>query len=127
MSLLTSDLGKVQKASKMASSERVFSMQSFRSLSGITLMFNLSLFDLISVAEVILRVTELNIPSGFRPIMPSRQPRMKEYSEGIVFVSSKQSIFIYKSSQSEFIYKSYSHYGLDRPETKILRLTPDTC
>lgn len=105
------------KASKMASSERVFSMQSFRSLSGITLMFNLSLFDLISVAEVILRVTELNIPSGFQPIMPSRQPRMKEYSEGIVFVSSKQSIFIYKSSQSEFICKSYSQYGLDRPET----------
>ena len=52
--MLTSDFGKVQKASKMASSERVFSMQSFRSLSGITLMFNLSLFDLISVAEVIL-------------------------------------------------------------------------
>ena len=63
--VLTSDFGKVQKASKMASSERVFSMQSFRSLSGITLMFNLSPFDLISVAEVVLRVTKFKHPEWF--------------------------------------------------------------
>ena len=69
--MLTPDFGKVQKASKMASSKRVFGMQSFRSPSGITLMFNLSPFDLISVAEVVLRVTKFNILSAFRPITPS--------------------------------------------------------
>ena len=90
-------------------------------------MFWLSPFDLISVAEVVLRVTKFNVLSTFRPITPSIWPQMKECSEGVVFVSSRRSIFIYKSSQSEFICKSYSQYGLDRPETKILRLTPDTC
>ena len=69
--MLTPDFGKVQKASKMASSERVFSMKSFRSPSGITLMFRLLTFDLISVAEVVLRVTKFNVLSAFRPITPS--------------------------------------------------------
>ena len=125
--MLTPDFGKEQKASKMASSERVLSMKSFRPLSGTTLIFNSSTSDLISVAEVVLRVTKFNVLSAFRPITPSIWPQMKECSEGVVFVSSRRSIFIYKSSQSEFICKSYSQYGLDRPETKILRLTPDTC
>ena len=101
--------------------------ENFISPSGITLMFRLSTFDLISVAEAVLRVTKFNILSAFRPITSSIWPQMKECSKGIVFVSSRQSIFIYKSSQSEFICKSYSQYGLDRSETKILRLTPDTC
>ena len=118
--MLTPDFGKIQ-------SERVFSMKSSTSPSGTTLMFRLSSSDSILGAEIVFRVAEFNIPSGFRPIMPSRRPRMKEYSKGIVFVSSRRSILIYKSSQSEFICKSYSQYGLDRPETKILRLTPDTC
>ena len=97
--LLTPDFGKIQ-------SERVFSMKSFTSPSGTTLMFRLSSSDSILGAEIVFRVAEFNIPSGFRPIMPSRRPRMKEYSKGIVFVSSRQSILIYKSSQSEFICKS---------------------
>ena len=125
--MLTPDFGKEQKASKMASSERVLSMKSFRPSSGTTLIFKSSTSDLISVAEVVLRVTKFNVLSAFRPITPSLWPQMKECSEGVVFVSSRRSIFIYKSSQSEFICKSYSQYGLDRPETKILRLTPDTC
>ena len=100
--------------------------ESFISSSGTTLMFRLSPFDLISVAEAILRVTKFNVLSAFRPIMPSIWPQMKECSKGIVFVSSRQLILIYESSQSEFICKSYSQYGLDRPETKMLRLTPDT-
>ena len=100
--------------------------ENFISPSGITLMFRLSTFDVISVAEAVLRVTKFNILSAFRPITSSIWPQMKECSKGIVFVSSRQSIFIYKSSQSEFICKSYSQYGLDRPETKMLRLTPDT-
>ena len=62
----------------------------------------------------------------FQPITPSIWPQMKECAKGIVFVSSRQLILICKSSQSEFICKSYSQYGLDRPETKMLRLTPDT-
>ena len=69
--MLTPDFGKEQKASKMASSERVLSMKSFRSPSGITLMFRLSTFDLISVAEAVLRVTKFSVLSAFRPIMPS--------------------------------------------------------
>ena len=69
--LLTSDFGKVQKASKMASSERVLSMKSFRPLSGTTLIFNSSTSDLISVAEVVLRVTKFNVLSAFQPITPS--------------------------------------------------------
>ena len=101
--------------------------ENFISPSGITLMFRLSTFDLISVAEAVLRVTKFNILSAFWPITSSIWPQMKECSKGIVFVSSRQSIFMYKSSQSEFICKSYSQYGLDRSETKILRLTLDTC
>ena len=97
--VLTPDFGKIQ-------SERVFSMKSFTSPSGTTLMFRLSSSDSILGAEIVFQVAEFNIPSGFRPIMPSRRPRMKEYSKGIVFVSSRQSILIYKSSQSEFICKS---------------------
>ena len=97
--MLTPDFGKIQ-------SERVFSMKSFTSPSGTTLMFRLSSSDSILGAEIVFRVAEFNIPSGFRPIMPSRRPRMKEYSKGIVFVSSRRSILIYKSSQSEFICKS---------------------
>ena len=54
--MLTLDFGKVQKASKMASSERVLSMKSFRPPSGITLMFKSSTSDLILVAETVLRV-----------------------------------------------------------------------
>ena len=38
MEVLTPDFGKVQKASKMASSERVLSMKSFRLPSGITVV-----------------------------------------------------------------------------------------
>ena len=64
--MLTPDFGKVQKASKMASSERVFSMKSFRSPSGITLMFKSSTWDGI-----------VGAPSAFQPITPSRRPRMK--------------------------------------------------
>ena len=94
------------KEDEMVSSERVFSMKSFTSPSGTTLMFRLSSSDSILEAEIVFRVAEFNISSGFRPIMPSRQPRMKEYSKGIIFVSSRQSILIYKSSQSEFICKS---------------------
>ena len=81
--VLTPGFGKIQ-------SERVFSMKSFTSPSGTTLMFRLSLFDSILGAKIIFRVAEFNILSGFWPIMPSRRPRMKEYSKGIVFVSSKQ-------------------------------------
>lgn len=94
------------KEDEMASSERVFSMKSFTSPSGTTLMFRLSSSDSILGAEIVFRVTEFNIPSGFRPVMPSGPPRMKEYSKGIVFISSRRSILIYKSSQSEFICKS---------------------
>ena len=97
--MLTPDFGKIQ-------SERVFSMKSFTSPSGTTFMLGLSSSDSILGAEIVFRVTEFNIPSGFRTIVPSRQPRMKKYSKGIVFVSSGRSILIYKSSQSEFICKS---------------------
>ena len=75
--MLTPDLGKVQKASKMASSERVFSMKSFRSPSGITLLFKSSTSDLILGAETVLRVAEFSAPSAFQPVTPSRRPRMK--------------------------------------------------
>ena len=94
------------KENEMTSSERVFSMKSFTSPSGTTLMFRLSSSDSILGAEIVFRVAEFNFLSGFWPIMPSIRPRMKEYSKGIVFVSSRQLIFIYKSSQSEFICKS---------------------
>ena len=101
--------------------------ESFISSSGTTLMFRLSPFDLISVAEAILRVTKFNVLSAFRPITPSIWPQMKECSKGIVFVSSRQLILIYKSSQSEFVCKSYSQYGADQLGIKILRWTSDTC
>ena len=80
--------------------------ESFVSSSGTTLMFRLSPFDLISVAEAILRVTKFSVLSAFRPITPSIWTQMKECSKRIVFVSSRQLILIYKSSQSEFICKS---------------------
>ena len=96
----------VVKENEMASSVRVFNMKSFTSPSGTTLMFRLSSSDSILGAEIVFRVAEFNIPSGFWPIMPSRRPRMKENSKGIVFVSSRQLTLIYKSSQSEFIRKS---------------------
>lgn len=72
--MLTPDFGKEQKASKMASSERVLSMKSFRPPSGTTLIFKSSTSDLISVAEVVLRVTKFNVLSAFRPITPSIWP-----------------------------------------------------
>ena len=75
--MLTLDFGKVQKASKMASSERVLSMKSFRPPSGIILMFKSSTSDLILGAEIVLRVAEFSAPSAFQPITPSRRPRMK--------------------------------------------------
>ena len=54
--MLTPDFGKIQIAMKMVSSEQVFSMKRFTSLSGTTLMFRLYSFDFILRTETILRV-----------------------------------------------------------------------
>ena len=72
--------------------------ESFTTSSGITLIFRLSPFDIISVAEVVLQVTKFSVLSAYRPTTPSKWPQMKEHSKGIVFVSSRQLIFIYESS-----------------------------
>ena len=61
--MLTPDFGKIP-------SERVFSMKSFISPSGTTLMFRLSTSDLVLGAETVLGVAECSVPSAFRPIMP---------------------------------------------------------
>ena len=62
--VLTPGFGKIQ-------SERVFSMRKFHIVEWNNFDVWLSPFDLISVAEAVLRVTKFNILSAFRPITSS--------------------------------------------------------